>query len=281
MRPLNRQSSRKYIVHIRQIALTFCAALVAAFACQPALAWGRDGHMIVAEVATRHLSPNAYKSISRLLGGNPQIAMANASNWVDDIREQYREQRVWHFVNIPLGSNGFDRARDCFDDNCVVAQIERDKLLIADSSVPPEQRVIALKYLIHFVGDLHQPLHVSDNGDKGGNLVHVRYQDKITSLRAMWDDVCIKERHIEIRTMAVSKSYPRPLDDIVTGSVVDWANEGFLIAKKSIYSPSMKSSPDTITSLPPTYCAQQITLIAQQLQKAGVRLAYILNDTFR
>jgi hypothetical protein len=142
------------------------------------------------------------------------------------------------------------------------------------------REMLADPQVIELPADLHQPLHVSDDGDKGGNLVHVLYQNQPTNLHAMWDDVCVREMLPEIKLHVQSKANLYSQTNITTGSVVDWANEGFMVAKK-IYTPSMRVPPDTGISLQPSYCAQQEAIISQQLQKAGLRLASILNDVFR
>ncbi|HTW36677.1 MAG TPA: S1/P1 nuclease, partial [Rhizomicrobium sp.] len=140
--------------------------LLATLHASAALAWGAEGHQIIAHIAASKLTPRAQAEVSQLLGGNTETAMVQASTWADEIRPSRRETAPWHFVDIPIGSSGYDASRDCVHDDCVVAQIIRDESVIADRRLVPAVRAEALKFLIHFVGDIHQPLHASNNHDR-------------------------------------------------------------------------------------------------------------------
>ena len=153
----------------------------------PALAWAPLGHQIVAPLAARQLTPVARARIAALLGGNANAMMVLDSSWGDEIRGQRPETDAWHYVNIEIGSAGYDAARDCPADDCVVAQITRDTRIFSDVRAPPVAKAEALRFLIHFVGDIHQPLHAADRHDKGGNHVKLRWRGKRVSLHQIWD----------------------------------------------------------------------------------------------
>jgi len=106
----------------------------------PALAWGPEGHEVIAHIAARELTPKAKAQVSALLGGDAEAMMVADSNWADEIRDARPDTARWHFVDIPLGSAGFVRARDCPDNDCVVGQIEADARIVADSSQPNAKR---------------------------------------------------------------------------------------------------------------------------------------------
>jgi hypothetical protein len=157
--------------------------------------WGGTGHQVVALVAEDMLDGPAQKGIRELLG-DAKISDAEIANWADEIRRERRETASWHYVNIPYDATGFDRARDGRDGNNVVEAIERQLKVLADRDAPVDHRREALKFVTHFVGDMHQPLHCADrNGDKGGNarLVFFPNQAKAVNLHSAWDTQMVKE----------------------------------------------------------------------------------------
>src|SRR6185503_20045192 len=148
----------------------------------PALAWGPEGHQIVAGIAARELTQKARGQVSALLGGEAGAMMVLDSSWADEIRDQRPQTSSWHYVNIELGSGGYQARRDCRGGDCVVAQVERDVAALADPRTSRPAKKEALMFLIHFTADLHQPLHAADRHDKGGNDRTVRLNGKLTSL---------------------------------------------------------------------------------------------------
>src|SRR5215475_10341476 len=151
-------------------------------------AWGPKGHEIIARIAADNLTPAAHLRLSQILGGDAPALMVLDSSWADEIRGDHPETAAWHFVNIEVGSRGYDRKRDCLKDNCVVRQIEREAGLLADPRAPFAPRRDTLRFLIHFVGDLHQPLHATDRHDKGGNAFVVYQGRKRSNLHRVWDE---------------------------------------------------------------------------------------------
>ena len=148
--------------------------LAVGIAPPPCLAWGVEGHRIIAAIAADELTPVAKRQIEQLLGSpDASRGMIEASTWADEIRSSRPQTASWHFVDIPIGSAGYDYLRDCIRQNCVVSQIDRVERALADKRVLASGRAEALRFLIHFVGDVHQPLHAADNRDKGGNGTRV------------------------------------------------------------------------------------------------------------
>jgi hypothetical protein len=248
-------------------------------ASPPAWAWGPEGHEIIAGIALRELTPSVRSQVARLLGGAG--VMVQDSNWADEIRDQRRDTGRWHFVDIPLNAPGYDARRDCPAQDCVVAQIEKDRRIVANPRLDDNVRAEALRFLIHFVADVHQPLHAEDDGDKGGNDIKVYQGRKRTSLHRIWDGEVVEASGRDPE--AVAEDIERSLSPAqrkawASGSPAQWANEAHAIARDEIY-PPLRERRDV--RLPRDYALQQAPVARLQLAKAGVRLAWLLNGTFK
>src|SRR5262245_18506631 len=165
--------------------------LLSILASEPtaALAWGASGHAIVAEIAQRHLPPSTLRRLAALLGSNRSLA--SVAIWADTQAALRPATRRWHYVNIPVGSAVYDPARDCedhADGDCLVAAVGRVQRTLAKRRRPAAERVDALRYLVHFIADAHQPLHCAErDGDAGGNRLAVQYFTVPHSLHQVWD----------------------------------------------------------------------------------------------
>jgi hypothetical protein len=167
----------------------------------PALAWGQLGHSIIAELAQRHLSPQAQAALGALIG---DTSLASISVWADDYKftDAGKGTYRWHFVDIDISHPTYSAAIDCLDKNnqgtCIVTGIPASIAMLKDTSRPTADRVLALKLVVHLAGDLEQPLHASErNGDIGGNALNVVLQakrsdgsvyKKASTFHSMWDD---------------------------------------------------------------------------------------------
>ncbi|MCX7313796.1 MAG: endonuclease, partial [Alphaproteobacteria bacterium] len=183
---------------------------------------------------------------------------------------QYRDHRP-----------GLRRGRDCAEANCIVASIDRFTKVLGDRSSPATQRLEALKFVVHFVGDLHQPFHVADNHDRGGNEIAVTFAGRKTNLHAVWDTALLAPAiRGDERAYALSLARSITAADAEawkSGSTVDWANDTHAFAVRTVYG----ALPHARGILPPGYAAEALPLANRQLQKAGVRLAAILNAALR
>jgi S1/P1 Nuclease len=173
-------------------AIALFASLAFIASSSKVLAWGYDCHRIIAEIAEQFLEPQTAHQVRTLLTIDNVTTLADVSTWADEIRIQHPETAPWHYVNIPIHpspgeAEGYVAARDCPRDDCIVAKIAQFDLVLADRQASERQRLEALKYLVHFVGDIHQPLHVSDNNDRGGNDVIVIFRGYPTNVHAVWD----------------------------------------------------------------------------------------------
>lgn len=140
------------------LGLALALMLLVPAACH---AWGGEGHQLVALIAEDHLTPQAKAAVKELLDG-AQISDAEVASWADQIRRERRETAPWHYVNIPHDAQGFDRQRDGRDGDNIIDALERQAKILPDKSAPREQRQEALKWVVHLVGDLHQPLHCAE-----------------------------------------------------------------------------------------------------------------------
>jgi nuclease S1 len=247
----------------------------------PAYAWGPQGHEIVARIAADNLTPSAHLRISQLLGGDAPALMVLDSNWADEIRADRPETVGWHFVNIEIGAKGYDPRRDCANDNCVVAQIGRDMAVLRDRQASHSARLEALRFLIHFVGDLHQPLHAADRHDKGGNSVIVYQGRRRSNLHRVWDEDVVEALGADPMADAAAIEtglMPQDKARVMTGAPADWANETFQVAAHEIYARLPGSGP---VRLPRDYVSRERATVRQQLGRAGFRLAALLNAIYR
>ena len=280
----NSESTR--LITSRPVALLLRAILLSVLVWpSPVLAWGNEGHQIVALIAAHELTPAAEKAVVDLLGGtNIASTMAVASTWADEIRPTRPETAPWHYVNIEIGSAGYDADRDCPKDDCVVAQIQRDEQIIADKTLSPAVRAEALRFLIHFVGDIHQPLHAADDHDRGGNEIQIIYNGTTMNMHALWDKDMVQQLGDDPKAIAstLNSSVTSTLrSELQSGTPTDWVNESFRLAKSEVYAKYRvaqgDNSPIIIT---PTYVVGEKSTVSGQLIAAGLRLAWMLNKTW-
>ena len=257
-------------------------------------AWGPVGHEVVAYIAEDNLSPSAKNKIGQILG--PNTSLADVANWADEIRRSHSNTAPWHFIDIPdrQAVTEVDESRFCPNGNCVVDQISAEIALLKSPSQNPKKKLEALKFLIHFMGDLHQPLHCADDGDRGGNEKEVRYRTpgsrsvkgRKVKLHALWDhliEVKTKEDPRELATKLEGQITSAEKKKWQTGATADWAWESYMIAKKDIYSEfsaGPTQDPDGIQLPKDYYSTKMRGIVDVQLEKGGVRLANVLEGIF-
>jgi len=263
-----------------------------------ARAWGEKGHVIVAAVAEAHLNQKAKAGIHRLLG-NRRISDTRLANWADLIKSSSAYQRKYpknssfHFVDIPVKEDSFDPARDGNGGNNVIEAIDRFRKVLRDSGDATERKE-ALLFLVHLVGDLHQPLHCADRDkDRGGNLLKVTFvedRSRGLNLHRVWDTNLVNEAMGDLEPL----DYARRLDAAISadqqagwqkGKVEDWANEAHKVAAEKSYRRAddgrtwlPKEGPVTLSQ---DYADANKVVVEGQLKKAGIRLALVLNEAFK
>ena len=249
--------------------------LILSFATQ-ALAWSRDGHAIVGLLAERQLRPAARAEVARLLAGETDPTLAGVSAWADDVRaaEGPGKSAPLHYINFKGGDCSYVPVRDCPDGKCVVAAINRNFLVLADRARPDAERRDALKYLVHFVGDVHQPLHSTPRDDKGGGDFQVNYQGKGSNLHKVWDRLILeRKKSTPAEYASALASQPAPAPDATRRSdrpAVDWALESCRIVLDGNLYPSSHLMDDA-------YLDRNAPLAEQRLRLAGSRLADMIN----
>jgi hypothetical protein len=289
-----------------------------------AFGWGCEGHQMIALIARAHLTPQASMAVDRLLRENPidpalnrfckdreSDLMADSATWADDARMIERTGE-WHFIDIPLAihplasyGDGEDVMKWC-GGGCIVSAIDHEWALLRDKNQSAAVRAKALRYLIHLVGDLAQPLHASDNHDRGGNCTEIRFftDEKPENLHAIWDyEIIARDLHARKMTQA---EYASGLDGPFSESKIDipaWTWESHALAFEVAYGnlkPPIPISSATSGTADQTACAaeraavgalhisiddeytrQALPVIREELAKAGHHLAALLNQTFQ
>lgn len=264
----------------------------------PAAAWGDEGHRIVAAIAYGELRPSVRAKVDAMLAADTDPLTAHdfgsEATWADRYRSVHRETASWHFVDIELDGPDLDQA--CFShpaqpplasqgptDDCVVDKIDAFARELKDLTTPPPERLLALKFLLHFVGDLHQPLHAADNHDKGGNCVLIALEGSRTvNLHSYWDTVAVEALGKDPNAVAKSLAARITRSQRAAwrqGDATDWAWESYGLARRRVYTLGSKPGCDEAgpLTLPNSYSPRARALVATQLSRAGVRLGWMLD----
>ena len=290
---------------MKAVAAVVTTFVLSGMTCGPALAWGDEGHEIISLIAEAYLDPSARKAVSALLAADTDTLTAHniaaASTWPDKIRRAAGERQKtgqWHFVDIEISAPNLDQA--CFGhppvpsgvaashgpaQDCVIDKIQQFAAELANPATGPEEEIVALKFLLHFVGDVHQPLHAADDHDRGGNDKRVSATGfKAGNLHHFWDTVFVGRLGPNARTIAtdlirhISESERQAWS---RGGAVDWAMEAFRMAKDDAYGRLPEPTARGRFPLSADYIAVATRDVATQLSRAGVRLAFVLNTTLR
>jgi hypothetical protein len=275
-------------IHMRRELVAFIFLI-----CTPnlGLAWGELGHRTVAEIAGRYLSTRTAAEVQDLLGGGPHV-MAEVANWADAIRDsggRLEETYYWHVVEIPPDGVRYDRTRDCKNDKCIVEKIKEFAHVLGDRTVARPLRVEALQFLIHFLGDIHQPLHAFApfNHPRGA---WVRIGETTDKIHLWWDNEFVDELGFDSSELANRLTAQITVDDRKKwerGTSEDWANESFQIthdfaARHALLGVRWDAvSEDKPIILPISVLNEVKPIIAQRLKMAGVRLAWLLNQALK
>jgi hypothetical protein len=248
--------------------------------CLPTFAWGPEGHSLVARIAHAQLTPAARARVDAILG--PGTTMVSIASWADQVRPSRAATAPWHYIDIPIDQPHLDMARDCPKGDCVIGKIEDFRKALNDPAITPDQRREDLMFLIHFIGDMHQPLHCSDNKDKGGNDVKVEFHGKPTNLHSLWDSGLLSRMGTEDQLFSpLSRESARRAGKWSKGTVDDWAEGAHKAAQKTVYGRLPKVAAGTPVPIDAAYEKKADPLIREQIEKAGARLAAVLNTALR
>ncbi len=234
-----------------------------------AAAWGPEGHRIVAQIAAEHLTPEAKAVIDVLLAGEGEPTLPGISNWADEARTP--ETAPLHYVDLPRGDCRYQPKRDCPDGQCVVVAIEESLATLKNPATTPEARLTALKDLVHFVGDLHQPLHAGLHEDRGGNTLQIQWRGQGDNLHRLWDSGLIARTEPDWRRYA-QRLAPLAINaDLGTLDPADWAQASCSIVQDPAFYPANRQPGEA-------YRIQWLPTLDKQLSLAGLRLAALLNN---
>ena len=262
--------------HTKTEMLRIVACLVALAGA--AFGWGREGHAIIGAIAARHLTPEARAGVAELLG--PGETLASVGSWADEIRGERRETGPWHYINLPVTEPRGDWRAYCPEAGCVARIIPEMMARLRNPALDRTAKTEALKFLIHFVGDLHQPLHTGDRGDRGGNDLPVGFQDRPGNLHAFWDTpilVWITERDPDWRARMERGVGYWTRRQMQKGELDDWVWEAHAVARDVVYAGLPEGNP---AALGEEYARRAAPVAQRQLQRAGARLALLLNRAF-
>tara|TARA_B100001109_G_C18854517_1_gene470977 strand:+ start:1009 stop:1773 length:765 start_codon:yes stop_codon:yes gene_type:complete len=234
--------------------------------------WGQTGHRVVAKVAQNHLSKKAQKAIHQLMGHE---SLVEASTWMDDIKSDnnYDHTHAWHYVTIPDGQHY--HAVEKSEKGDAFEAIERMIQILKDESADQKSQVEALRMLVHLVGDIHQPLHVGNGEDRGGNDVKINWFYDKSNLHRIWDSEMIESKQFSYSELSTLIDHPKEeLDGLYYNTDINqWITEAMNL-RPQVYEIGEKDY------LSYEYMYENWETVKIQLHKAGVRLAAILNDIY-
>jgi len=255
-------------------------ALVSAPAAR---AWKVWQHQVIAEIAEAHLQPKARREVAYLLGERHR--MADEAGWADYIRGYWWWTAPWHYINWPLELEEPDFDVFSTRRGNVVSAIEAQLRIYRDRKKSRQDRLEALKFIIHFVGDAHQPLHCGKGEDRGGNDIPVRFRGNLINLHAAWDGTIydgLGDSPAEHARRLLTGLEPKERERMTSGRPYDWAVESHRFAREFVYPRLEDLAVRDNENLPPElsgpYAEATQPIMRRRLLEAGFRLAYLLND---
>lgn len=254
---------KKYFLSIVFAAVTFAAG-----------AWSQKGHDVTAYIAEQHLTPAARAAVDSIFDGRSMVYWAN---WLDNASHQmdHAYTKTWHYKNIDADETYESAQANPAGD--AVAALKGQLEVLADSSLTAKDKALALKIVVHVMGDLHQPMHLGHATDLGGNRIKVKFFDRDTNLHSVWDSSLPEAAHKWSYTewqQQIDRARPDERAEIVSGWIDDWARQTAAVCDRVYvyFQPGHKVMYNDIANWTP--------VIEQQLLRAGLRLAHVLNMTF-
>jgi hypothetical protein len=279
----------------RSRLIALAAALLALLNPALAQAWGWYGHETTARIAMANIRPETRREIARLIAHSRQLGtpdcpihdLAQAATWPDCLRKDYWRWAytfAWHFQTEPI-DQPYDPRKNCGGGNCVLAQIERNQRILADESLPANVRLEALAFMVHFVGDIHMPLHSGDNDDKGGNAIAATYGIAPgLNLHSIWDSA-LAERAISSADPPLVRRYtPEEKAALGGGTPAVWGRESWELARDLVYANALGRKLAPGERSPETAALSQDAILAalpieqRRIEQAGIRMAQMLDE---
>ncbi len=244
------------------------------------ISWGVTGHRTIGKIAENHLTPQAAAAVRELLG---TATLADVSTWPDEVRSQpeYKHTAPWHYLDLELGLSyaEFQQKVENMTEENVYSAVLKQEQVLGSSTSTREEKIEALKFVVHFVGDLHQPMHVSRTEDKGGNTIQLNYEGKGTNLHAVWDSKLLDHQGLDYNQLAEKYDHvsDKQVKEWQSDPLIKWVWESYQISTKLYAEVDAMSS----RSIDDSYYQAHIEIIHQRLVMAGVRLAGVLNGIFK
>jgi hypothetical protein len=271
MAAINRTRRIKGVVRV--CGLLFLYHLLAV---SPCFSWHDKGHRVVAIIAQANLRPETKKRIEEILPVG--TTLADAAVWPDYEGRKVGDLDPLHYVSIPDDAKGYDQARDCAEKNCMVEALKWFLSNIAAENAPIVMRRIALRYVAHLVGDIHQPLHAGRATDRGGTDITVTYRRQTTNLHFFWDKDLVEMEEGNAEEVAERLGASVTQEQRLKWQAADpnqWTDESFMLARSHAYNigGSVELSADYVETVRP--------IVRARLVQAGIRLAWLLNTAFK
>jgi hypothetical protein len=257
---------KKYLLSLFAVCLAICF-----------ISWGFKGHQAVATIAENHLTPQAKGSVKELLGSQ---SLSDVATWADEVRNEpaFKSTAGWHFVDLPLGLSfeEFSKEVKAQGEDNVYGAMQKARIVLTHPKSTKEQKIEALKFLVHFVGDAHQPMHVSRKEDKGGNTIQVRFDNQGSNLHSLWDSKLLDHQGLSVIEMSkqFDKATPAEIKQWQADQPMQWLWESYQITTK-LYAEIEKNN-----NIDEDYYKTHIGIIEQRIDQGGIRLAGILNDIY-
>ncbi len=261
------------------VLLSGLALAVTALLPAPASAWGAQGHRLVARIAETRLDPAAKAEVARLLAAEPGATLASIAPWADQLRAEDpdlgKRSAGWHYVNMAEDGCIYDPPKHCRDGDCVIEALKAQSARLADRSLSDADRLQALKFVVHLVGDMHQPMHAGYGHDKGGNTYQLQFNERGTNLHSLWDSGMFYALQLDDdQYLQRLQALPAPAGVAAPQLQRDaslWAEQSCRIAtREGVYPANRKVGQ--------AYADTWRPVAEAQLRLAGERLAALLNE---
>jgi hypothetical protein len=244
----------------------------------PVHAWGAEGHRLIAALAAQHLGAKAREAVRRLL--EPGETLESVSTWADEVRPRRPETAPWHYVNLPASRPAGGWAAHCPKEGCVASAVVAMREKLRAPGIGRQEQAEALKFFVHFLSDLHQPLHAGNAEDRGGNAIPVVFLGRATNLHSFWDTTLLQvlfERQPSKREALSSRLSESELRRLSHGGLEDWLWESRGLATTAAYAGVPETRP---AALGEEYFDQAAAAAGIQIRRAGARLARELDAVF-
>jgi len=262
------------------VFLLLLVSILHEIAFADSLPWSQDGHRIVCAIAWRNMTAETQAAVQELLASDDSLRFhqfEQACLWADEVRRsdpKYDRFTTAHYIHLSRGDASVDPNEQCLVSLCVVQAIEEQRAILSDSTQSKRARLEALKWVSHFVGDVHQPMHVGYGDDLNGNSIDIILSGEPTNLHALWDYALIAKTGLQWERYArrLGRNISRVDRRLWMGQTVNqWANESFSITEDNVYEFPIGNT------VPDEYYYRNIQTVERQLKKAGLRLAEVLN----